>query len=425
MLRRLYSLLMTLLTPLFLLHTLKKSYQEPRYRHNLRERLGFAPQLSSCVWIHCVSLGETIAAKPLILKLQQQFPNESLVITNTTATGSHAAQQLLRKSDHAVFLPYDSPGPVRRFLERTHPRIAILMETELWPNLIAQTHKRDIPVVLNNARLSARSQRGYQRIAKITRDMLQKLTLVHAQTLADKNRLIELGLPENRCEVTGNLKFDLTLPENLIINANALKERWNHRLTWIAASTHAGEEEIILNAHQTLLTRYPNLLLVLVPRHPNRFEAVYELCREKGFLTARHTEDNIDGLHTVLIGNTVGQLLLFYQATDITFMGGSLVSVGGHNFIESAILGKPQISGPNLDNFSWVAEQLLEHEALTIIHNAHELIDTVSGLLENKAKRKEQGDQARVMALKHAGACQKQLNGILGIMEKNSESRES
>jgi 3-deoxy-D-manno-octulosonic-acid transferase len=404
---------MTLFSPLFLLHTLKKSRKEPRYRRDLRQRLGFAPHLDSCIWIHCVSLGETIAAKPLILKLQQQFMQTPLLITNTTATGSHTAETLLRDIDCGVFLPYDSPGAMRRFLRRTQPRVAIIMETELWPNLIDQAHKRGIPVVINNARLSARSQRGYQRIGKIARDMLQKVTAVNAQTDADGQRLIELGLPKERCHVTGNLKFDLNLPENLQADAATLQQSWNHRPTWVAASTHDGEERIILEAHQQLLKTHPDLLLVLVPRHPNRFDAVFELCQQAGLKTTRYTKNELTDEHTVLLGDTVGKLMLFYAATDITFMGGSLAPIGGHNFIESAILANPQVSGPILHNFKWVSEQLLEHQALTIAQDASEITTVIADLLDDKEKRDEQGKQAQAMAMKNAGACEKQLKQIL------------
>lgn len=404
---------MTLLLPLFLLYTLKKSRQEPRYRRHLHQRLGFAPKLDSCIWIHCVSLGETIAAKPLILKLQQHFKQTPLLITHTTATGSHTAEKLLRDIDCGVFLPYDSSGNMRRFMNRTRPRVAIIMETELWPNLIAQAHKRRIPVILNNARLSARSQRGYQRMGNMTRQMLQQITAVNAQTDADGQRLIELGLPADRCQVTGNLKFDLNVPDTLAADAVALRFSWGNRPSWIAASTHSGEEEIILAAHEILRRTHPNLLLVLVPRHPNRFDTVYELCQQAGFATARYTQNEVQPNHSILLGDTVGKLLLFYAATDITFMGGSLAAIGGHNFIESAILAKPQISGPVLHNFQLVSEQLLEHQALTIAHNADEIAATVDDLLVNSNKREIQGKQAQMMAMKNAGACEKQFHVIL------------
>jgi len=324
---------MTLFSPLFVLHTLKKSKKEPRYRRNLRERFGFSPRLEKCIWIHCVSLGETVAAKPLILKLQEQFPNTPLLITNTTATGSLTAEKLLRDIDVGCFLPYDLPGAMRRFMRRTNPQVAIIMETELWPNLIHQAHKQQIPSVIINGRLSARALRGYQRIGGIAKEMLQKIARINAQTQADADRFIKLGSPAANCTVTGNLKFDLNVPDTLQTEGDALKESWGNRPTWVAASTHAGEEAIILDAHQKVLKDCPNTLLVLVPRHPNRFDEVFDLCEKKGFSTARYTQSTPNKDHSILLGDTVGKLMLFYAATDITFMGGTLAEVGGHNFI--------------------------------------------------------------------------------------------
>ena len=407
---------MTLSSPLFLLHTLNNSRKEPRYRRNLRERLGFAPHIDRCVWIHCVSLGETVAAKPLILALQQHFPATPLLITNTTATGSHAAEKLLRDIDFGCFLPYDLNGAMRRFMGRTNPKIAIMMETELWPNLINQAHRQHIPIVLNNARLSERSLKGYQRIANIAQDMLKKITQINAQTEEDAQRFIALGLPQERCLVSGNIKFDLNIPDNLQEDADKLKKSWDNRPSWIAASTHDGEEETILAAHQHVLKKQPNALLVLVPRHPNRFDDVYALCEKSGFKTARYTQSAPTTDQSILLGDTVGKLMLFYAATDITFMGGSIAPIGGHNFIESAALAKPQISGPELHNFRKVADQLLEHEALTIADSPETIAITVIELMQDSIKRELVGKQAKKMTLKNKGACEKQLATILTIL---------
>lgn len=413
MLRRLYSLLMTLFSPFFLLYTLNKSRREPRYRRNWTERFGFAPRLKECAWIHCVSLGETIAAKPLILKLQEQLPNTPLLITNTTATGSLTAEKLLRDIDCGCFLPYDLPSAMRRFLKHTHPRVLVIMETELWPNLIAQTQAKNIPIILNNARLSEKSLHGYQRIGSLSQEMMQKLTQVNAQTQEDAQRFIQLGLAKEKAVVTGNIKFDLHVAEDLQQQGNELKASWHNRPTWIAASTHAGEEEIILQAHKLVLKQCQNALLVLVPRHPNRFDEVYTLCEKSELKTARYTQSAVSKDDAILLGDVVGKLMLFYAATDITFMGGSIAPIGGHNFIESAVLANPQISGPVLHNFQKISEQLLENGALTIADAPENIAQAVVELMQNTDKRQQQGELAKAMAMSNKGACEKQVASVL------------
>jgi 3-deoxy-D-manno-octulosonic-acid transferase len=404
---------MMLFSPLLLLHTLKKSHQEPRYRRNLQERFGFSPHIDECIWIHCVSLGETVAAKPLILALQQYLKKTPLLITNTTATGSHAAEKLLRDIDFSCFFPYDLNSAMRRFMHRTHPKIAIIMETELWPNLIHQAHLQNIPILINNGRISPLSLKGYQRLGYLARDMLKKITHINAQTEEDAGRFIALGLPKERCFVTGNIKFDLNIPEDLQEQGDKLKKSWHNRPTWIAASTHDGEENMILAAHQYVLAKQPDALLVLVPRHPNRFDDVYTLCEKFGFSTARYTQAMPTRDQSILLGDTVGKLMLFYAATDITFMGGSLVPIGGHNFIESAALSNPQISGPHLHNFQKVAHQLLEYKALIIADTAETISAAVIELMKNPEKREHLGKQAKEMTLQNKGACAKQLTRIL------------
>jgi 3-deoxy-D-manno-octulosonic-acid transferase len=304
---------------------------------------------------------------------------------------------------------------MRRFMRRTNPKIVIIMETELWPNLINQAHRLDIPIILNNARLSGHSLKGYQRIASIVEDMLKKITQINAQTEEDAQHFITLGLPQERCLITGNIKFDLKIEDNLQEEANKLKQSWNNRPCWIAASTHQGEEETILAAHQHVLKKQPNALLVLVPRHPNRFDDVYALCEKSGFQTARYTQSTPTTNQSILLGDTVGKLMLFYAATDITFMGGSLAPIGGHNFIESAALAKPQISGPQLHNFRKVADQLLEHQALTIADSPEAIAVTVVELMQNTTKRELIGKHAEAKTLKNKGACEKQLAAIIKL----------
>ena len=416
MLRRLYSLIMLIAYPLLLLYTLNKSRQEPRYRQNLSERLGFAPQLDGCIWIHCVSLGETIAAKPLIVKLQQHYPDTPLLITNTTATGSLAADGLLRDMDRRCFLPYDTNGSMRRFFNRTRPKVGIIMETELWPNLFHQAKKHNIPTIVNNARLSARSAKGYQRIHSIMREILTNVSCINSQTQDDADRFIALGLDPAKSRVSGNLKFDLTLAADLPETARALRESWGPEPIWIAASSHAGEEELILQAHTLIRKRCPQARLLLVPRHPNRFDEVYDLTKQHGFATARFSETAAVTDQPVILGDAMGKMMVFFAATDIVFMCGSLAPIGGHNFIEPAVLSKPLISGRHLHNFSQISQQLIKKDALILAETAEKIADTVVHLIQNEEECRVRGSRAKALAAQNTGACEKQLACVQELM---------
>lgn len=418
MLRRLYSLIMLIAFPFLLLYTLNKSRQEPRYRQNLSERLGFAPELSECIWIHCVSLGETIAAKPLIVKLQQQYPNTPLLITNTTATGSLEADKLLRDIDRRCFLPYDINGAMRRFFSRTHPKVGIIMETELWPNLFHQAKKHGVPTVVNNARLSARSAKGYQRIRPILREILSNVSCVNSQTQEDADRFIALGLDPAKSRVSGNLKFDLKLAPDLQSTAQALRQSWGPNPIWIAASSHAGEEEIILQAHAQVLQCCPQARLLIVPRHPNRFDEVYALCNKHNLSTVRYSESTTLSDEQVIVGDAMGMMMVFFAATDIVFMCGSLVPIGGHNFIEPAVLNKPLISGLHLHNFSKISQQLIDREALILAETAEKIATAVIRLIENTEERKIRGSRAKALAAQNTGACEKQFACIQELIGK-------
>lgn len=413
MLTRLYNLLTTLGYPFWLLHTYRKSIKEPAYRENVLQRIGFYPFLENCVWIHCVSLGETIAAGPLIKALQQHFPNTPLLITNTTATGRQSAQQLLRPQDHACFLPYDTKGSVRRMLKRAKPKVLIIMETELWPNLIMQTSRAQIPVILNNARLSQRSTRGYQRISSITQKMLGSITHICSQNQSDADHFMQIGTPAEKISVTGNIKFDLAISDEAIQKGDALRKTWGSDPIWIAASTHAGEDEIILAAHKKVREKQPTARLLIVPRHPSRFDVVFTLSKKQGFITGRVTDRTHNPSASVIVGDTMGDLMSFYQATDLAFVAGSFANVGGHNFIEPASLKKALVSGPVLHNFKHLSENLLKANALIIVKTAEDLSDSVIMLLNNPTKRAELAKNAYRVSQNNKGACAAQLALIL------------
>jgi 3-deoxy-D-manno-octulosonic-acid transferase len=302
------------------------------------------------------------------------------------------------------YLPYDLPWAAARFLDRVRPKLAVVMETELWPNHIHQCARRSIPVALANARLSERSARGYARFARLTAPMLAKLSLIAVQTEAEAERFRRLGARDECVEVTGSIKFDLTIDPALLGRASKLRQQWAalERPLWIAASTHAGEDEIILAAHRQLLSSHPQALLILVPRHPERFASVYESAVRDGFVAVRRsTGEVVDAGTQVLVGDTMGELLFLYALADIAFVGGSLVPNGGHNLLEPAALGKPVLSGPHLFNFLEISAQLRAAGALREVQDAVQLAQVVSELW---------GDPAGAQAMRDAG---------LGVLKAN------
>lgn len=434
--RWLYTLCFTLLLPAILLRLLWRSRKAPAYRRRWGERFGHfpAPRWQSPqqrpLWIHAVSVGETLAAIPLIRALQQQDADRPLLITTTTPTGSERVQALFADAIAAgrlfhVYAPYDLPWTVENFLQRTKPRMLIIMETELWPNLMHGCIRHHVPVVLANARLSEKSARGYQRLAPLTQNMLKKLYRVAAQNESDAQRFIRIGYDPNRLAITGSIKFDLELTPEVLALASQLRKDWSGedsretpRAVWLAASTHPGEDEMVLHAFAALKRQYPRLLLVLVPRHPERFNNVLTLCQQQGFSVQRRSAGESCRSDTdIVLGDTMGELLAFYGACDIAFVGGSLVPVGGHNLIEAAAWGKPIISGPHLHNFAEISRLLTEKDALLISRNAAQLQEQLQHLLSDPAEIVRYGLQAQRVALQNRGA----LARLLTVIEDASE----
>lgn len=405
-LRRLYTGLTYLLLPVALLRLYWRGRQDGEHRQRWRERLGFLPALPTAgLWVHAVSVGETRAALPLIRALLARYPQWPVLVTTTTLTGSRQVREALGAQVHHVYAPYDLPSAVRRFLRQTRPRLAVIMETELWPNLLHQCALAHIPVLLANARLSERSARGYARIGCLTSAMLQEVTLIAAQADADAARFRALGAP--RVEVSGNLKYDLQLPDDLRERGRQLRQALlgTQRLVWIAASTHAGEDEPILDAFARLRERWPTLLLLLVPRHPERFSGVATLCRQRGFSLIRRSDRQPCSPDTaVFLGDSMGELLLFYAAADLAFVGGSLVATGGHNVLEPALLGLPVVFGPHMFNFTEAGQRLLQAEAAWQVADAAELALAIDRLLTDSALRQAAGQRGREMVERHRGA---------------------
>lgn len=419
-LRYLYTGLVYLIFPLALLRLYWRGRRDPEHRQRWRERLGWIPPLPEpgCLWIHAVSVGETRAALPLIRALRERYPDAPLLVTTTTLTGSRQVREALGTRVYHVYAPFDLPGAVARFLRGARPRLAVIMETELWPNLLRQCAAAGIPVLIANARLSERSARGYGRIRWLTGSMLRDVTLIAAQAGADAERFRTLGAP--RVEVVGNLKYDLRLPVDLPEQGLRLRrERLGaNRPAWIAASTHAGEDEVILDAFAFLRPRWPELLLLLVPRHPERFDGVAALCQQRGLPVIRRSAEQPCPPETaVFLGDSMGELLQFYAAADLAFVGGSLVATGGHNVLEPALLGLPVLFGPHMFNFTEAGQRLLEAEAAWQVTDAATLATAVDRLLANPERRRAAGERGRAVVERHRGALAALLARVEELLE--------
>ena len=411
--RIIYSAIFYLLTPIILLRLLYRALKAPAYRKRWAERFGFpvyAESTADFIWLHAVSVGETLAAVPLVKTLQEKYPQHRLMVTCMTPTGSERIKAAFGDSVDHSYMPYDTPDSVARFLNRLKPKMLIIMETELWPNTIAACQSRDIPVILANGRLSARSATAYQRISSLVQPMLSGISAVAAQHKDDGDRFIRLGLPPSALEVTGNIKFDLSLDQDVQDRATVLSEQWhcgNNRPVFLAASTHRGEDEIILQAFGQIKQQVDNALLVLVPRHPERFNQVGELCISAGFTLARRSAGDKVEAADVLLGDTMGELMVFFGACDVAFVGGSLVATGGHNMIEPAAWGVPVLSGPHLFNFTEASQLLLAADGMLVCHDADDLAEQCIALLGNKDRRQEMGNAARLVAEANRGALDK------------------
>ncbi len=414
--RRLYTILLYLLIPFILLRLLWRGIRAPLYWQRWSERFGFISPLPKphSLWIHAVSMGEVQAAIPLIQALATQFPTYPILVTTMTPTGSQRVREVFADQVWHVYLPYDLPSAIARFLTRTQPHLLIIMETELWPNLLWACQQQHIPVILANARLSAPSAAGYQRIAGFMRKTLANLSAVAAQTKVDAERFIELGVPPAKIQVTGNIKFDSQLPIDFAKTATQLRNQWgSKRPVWIAASTHEGEEEIVLDAFATLKSEFEDLLLILVPRHPERFNRVATLCQQRGFLTVRRSQGESSTAATdIYLGDTMGELPLLYGAGDVALVGGSLVPVGGHNLLEPAAVGLPVLVGKYVFECEEICHKLLAAQAAQQVSNAEQLAQAVKRYLQDALLRQQTGEQGRRFVEKNRGALERVLSII-------------
>ncbi|MFM1695257.1 lipid IV(A) 3-deoxy-D-manno-octulosonic acid transferase [Aeromonas salmonicida] len=418
--RLLYNLLIHLGLPLALLALYKPKKGKPGFGARWAEHLGRMPASGqeAPLWIHAVSVGETLAISPFIRALKAERPDLPILLTTTTRTGAEQAAKLGDLVVHR-YAPLDYPWAVAAFLKCIKPRALWVMETELWPNWLAACEARHLPVTIINARLSERSCQRYARFQGAFDTLSRPLTHLLCQHQDDAERFARLGIGCERLVVTGSIKFDIQLGDEVQARGQALRQQLGQsRPVWIAASTHQGEDEQVLAAFDLVLQRHPRALLILVPRHPERFDRVAELCapygcvRRTGGAPIRETDK-------VYLGDTMGELPLMLAAADVAFVGGSLVKVGGHNLLEPAALGKPCLTGPAYFNFSDITRQLVAQGGAALVADAAALGEKVSELLADEGERSQMGEQARAVVLRNQGALARTLSHCLASLESD------
>ena len=379
-----YTLLLALVAPLLLFSLYKSKPNKPKFGKRWKEHFGITPQIKSNqrpIWIHAVSVGESIAAVPLIKELKKQNSDQTIVVTTTTSTGAEQIEKLGELVEHR-YMPIDFSFAVKGFLKAVNPTHMLIIETELWPNTLNVVNKAEIPITVVNARLSEKSCNNYAKVQPLFNLLHPCLTKILCQTESDAARFECLGVDKNKLAITGSIKFDIQISDEVREKGKALRaELGANRPVWIAASTHKGEDEQVLDAHQKVLEAHPNALLIIVPRHPERFDDVFELCQQRGFDTTRRTgQAKVTESTQVYLGDTMGEMLVLIGAADICFMGGSLIGdkVGGHNVLEPAALGVPVITGPSYYNFTEIVELLSQDSICELAKDSNELAHKIA-----------------------------------------------
>ena len=423
-----YTGLMYLIQPLVLIFMWTRGFKAPNYRKRLGERYGFYGALAKPnphgIIIHAASVGEVIAATPLVRKIRQTYPALPITFTTVTPTGSDRVKAAFGSDVTHCYLPYDLPCAINRFIDFIRPKLCIVIETELWPNLIRQLHCRNVPFIVANARLSARSARRYGKVRAHLQSMWSQISLIAPQDQISGKRFLELGYPKEKLQLTGNIKYDLVITSELQHRIEILRRQWRlQRSVWIAASTHEGEEEIILKTHRRLLKKYPNLLLLLVPRHPERFNAVARLLQQEKFHFIRRSTGELPSADTqVILGDSMGEMMVMYGVSDIAFVGGSLVKHGGHNPLEPLAFKIPVISGKHTSNFPEVFRMLLEVQGVLEVNASADALErAVEALLNSQAARKRLGWAGHEVLVENQGALQRLLDLLKPYLERNDD----
>lgn len=423
----LYRAVLYLLLPVVIFKLFMRACRNSEYFNRVYQRfgwkLGISPEFRNGIWIHAVSVGETNAASPLVKYLQKAFPHKPLVITTMTPTGKDRVERAFGESVRHCYLPYDYPGAVNRFLNAVKPEMAMIMETEIWPNYIELCHSRKIPLIYINVRMSARSFKGYKRFGSLFSRVLGKVDQFAVQSRPDAERLVQLGAKPESVHVTGSIKFEIDMPASIFEASQSVRRNLGRdRPVWVAGSTHEGEESQVLDAFLSARKQCPGLLLVLVPRHPERFNTVYRLCTRFGCNTALRTQiqgelpEDID----VYMVDTMGELALFIAASDMTYIGGSLVATGGHNVLEACGAGVTVLFGPHMFNFQEISNLVLDREAGIQVMNSEELAEVVVKLVMDPVLRDQYGVNGKAFVEENKGALEKIILLINRCFERES-----
>jgi 3-deoxy-D-manno-octulosonic-acid transferase len=413
LIRILYAALTYLLLPVYAFYWFFRGIVNRAYwdRFSQRFGVGFPKIGQGSFWIHAVSVGEVQASVPLVRALARRFPGQPLLMTTVTPTGAARVRSVFGDAVHHCYIPFETPSAVTNFFDSVRPRLALIMETEIWPNLYRECGVREIPLVLVSARISPKSVDSYRKLLPLFRETLSHGIVIAAQSEADAERFRSLGARPERTRVTGNIKFDIEVPPDLVERGRVFRNRYlGRRPVWTAASTHAKEEEQVLEAQRLVLKQVPDALLILVPRHPERFDSVRQLMeRQKVPFITRTSERPVDSGHSVFLGDTMGELPLIYAASDVAFVGGTLVPVGGHNLLEPAALGLPVVTGPHLFNTQDIADMFVSIGALTRIADASQLAVAISRLLRDEETAQRLGSLGREIVVKNRGALERLL----------------
>ncbi|MGD8172536.1 lipid IV(A) 3-deoxy-D-manno-octulosonic acid transferase [Vibrio sp. TRT 21S02] len=423
-----YTFLLMLISPILLWGLYRSKPNKPRFGFRWKEHFGFTPELGDIkegvIWVHAVSVGEVLASKPLVLQLRERYPTKIILITTTTSTGAEQASKLGDGVIHR-YMPIDFSWCVRRFLNVVQPEVLLIIETEIWPNTIHTVTKSEVPIVLVNGRLSEKSANNYQKLRLLIVPALQQLTTLLTVHDDDKQRFLKLGASETSVTTTGSLKYDISVNNRVFESGKTLRNFLGlKRKVWIAASTHLGEDEQILQAYKMAKQSIPELLLVLVPRHPERFDSVAELIENQNLSVARRTLIQYDDLAEtidVYLGDTMGEMMVLLAASDLVFMGGSLIGqkVGGHNFIEPAVLSKACITGPSYYNFADLGEQLINAGALEVVEDSVQLSEKVLERFSSPNSLKLSGEAGCDIVLRNQGALKRTLAAIDSVIESS------